>query len=1140
MALSSDLLNRFARGLAREFGRIAQGLDDGSARFLAVRAHDRILTGFLTPTDNATGGSATPMGFDVPELPVDDAFEQSCVGFEWSAPIASLATTTLRVEIGFNVFVRIVPEYNVANANKVFDRGGRSPLVEVWDRVEVANLHANPIQTEIRLSELDAIDRSLRVSLASRVAAAPISTSLSGLGLYRGSTELNLTAPEFVDEPTYSAFVRSAMAARQPVTIGWEPAIDVRVLPAPAETDRVRILLRLLNATARGTRQSGAFADPRLYAAAIRISMPASSQAYTEFRVLPSSYRYDRRVAAVGINCEPVVSRRGDDLILTSEIVPTQESPRIVPRSIPGAEPRFALLASESQSVPLLRAIVTGMRQYDANVWARKTVELSDPVERAEAAEDRRLFRAEIQRFELGITLLAADAAAPVSRAFRLMNATMQRLGAARRRPFDQWHLFQIVYIVSMLPVLDAPNSPLERELSLLWFPAGGGKTEAFLGLILWHAFYDRLRGKAFGVTAFLRYPLRLLTYQQLQRLSRALGSANAIRRESGIDGEEFSLGYLVGESTTPNQISDDLHTRLIRGGIPTDWQRIFECPSCNGRTVALRYNSDMRLIEHYCTVRDCASRGTRLPVYIVDHDVYRFTPTVIVSTVDKLAGMGQNRRFAQLFGRINLRCSVHGAAFAGSNEGLCPASREAKMGRMSSTCGAQPVVLGPFRDLGPSLHIQDELHLLRESLATFDAHYETGALAIQRTIQSDSREWSLIGSTATIEGHREQAAHLYLATSLRFPAPGPEAFESFYYHRDSEMIGRIYVGVLGVGRTHTPSVARAIYILHMLIEGMRRDRVASLDAVTRRFGIPEASSDDVAALAFLYEVVLTYVLTRKGGDQVGEAIDSRVRAEVEKVADAPLRIKSFHGSVDMPEMISAMEEIESATESSPLGQRIRSVVATNIISHGVDIDRFNVMVFAGMPKHASEYIQASARVGRQWPAIALLVATPQSERDRSVLHRFEKFHQYVDRLVAPVPINRWLEPSLHLTIPGLVVAYLQGVVPAIIGREVYLVGHVRDRFGMPDMSALDESSVVAWVEAALGARSASAPQGFADAVRTLTTRIYGKVTGATDDMRNEPLNIYLHAMQSLRDVDEPAWINPSQQAVESLKKLGV
>src|SRR5690606_16884900 len=138
------------------------------------------------------------------------------------------------------------------------------------------------------------------------------------------------------------------------------------------------------------------------------------------------------------------------------------------------------------------------------------------------------------------------------------------------------------------------------------------------------------------------------------------------------------------------------------------------------------------------------------------------------------------------------------------------------------------------------------------------------------------------------------------------------------------------------------------------------------------------------------------------------------------------------------------MEEIESGSRDMPTDERIRGVVATNIISHGVDVDRFNVMVFAGLPRQYAEYIQASARVGRHVPGLSLLVITPQADRDRSVYDRFDKFHQYLDRLVEPVPVNRWSEPALELTIRGVLGAYIMGVAAADVGEELYFVRHVR------------------------------------------------------------------------------------------------
>ncbi len=285
---------------------------------------------------------------------------------------------------------------------------------------------------------------------------------------------------------------------------------------------------------------------------------------------------------------------------------------------------------------------------------------------------------------------------------------------------------------------------------------------------------------------------------------------------------------------------------------------------------------------------------------------------------------------------------------------------------------------------------------------------------------------------------------------------------------------------------------------------------------------------------------MLTYVLTRKGGDQVGEAIDSRVRTEIEQLGEAALRVEAFNCSVDMPRMIETMEEIESCTTATPLNERIRGVIATNIISHGVDIDRFNVMVFAGLPRQFAEYIQASARVGRQLPGIAILVVTPQAERDRSVLDRFDKFHQYVDRLVEPVPINRWSEPALSLTLRGIVAAYIMGVAPARIGRELYMVRHVKELFGHPGFDVLSEASLIQWVADAVGTTAEDAPAGFAEAARRLAARLYGSVTGASSDYDNTPLNSHLEAMRSLRDIDDPAYIRLPGQDAADLRMMGM
>ncbi|HEY4100209.1 MAG TPA: DEAD/DEAH box helicase family protein [Gemmatimonadales bacterium] len=1127
-----EVINGFARGVSGLFAQAAKGEDSASLRFAAQRPYERILAGFLTPvdTDLLTGPG---------QVPDDTNYEQTNLGFEWCLPLDRIKQSDrLLVGVSLSGYVRSLPSFAEASQDARF-RQGAWRVGECWQRVSLSDVDAPALKAEIDVAGL--VKAGLvEIDLSDQLVAAWRARAASIGGLYPGRVPLDLHPPDIADEASYQAWVSQSLAGKAAAAPLWRPKLDLRVFPSPTEHNAVRVLLRVVNLSEPATQTNSAYWDPRLYSVAVAATIPAHAHRDTEFRILPDSYRYNRAVPLIGINCQPRMTRSATLLQVQTEAVPIVGGQRLMPREIVGGAPLFAALALADCGLPTLEAIQADMRAYDANVWQQKVESFPDGRERQDAERDREQFRSELRSFESGLSLLRLGG--EVATAFRLMNETMSRLGRGRRRTFDRWHLFQIVYIVGMLPSLIEGSEEWkvgQGRLNLLWFPAGGGKTEAFLGLILWQVFRDRLRGKAFGITAFLRYPLRLLTYQQLQRICRALGKAELVRREAGITGDPFSVGYLVGETTTPNRISDELHQKL-RSGVPVDWQRVFACPTCDSRTVLLRYNESLRLVEHFCDAAGCAAGKKRLPLYICDDDLYRYLPTVVVSTVDKLAGLGQNRRFAQLFGRIDMCCPTHGAAFGGSNGTLCEASRELGAGRTADTCGGLPLLKSPFKHLSPSLHIQDELHLLREALATFDAHYETAAMAVQRELSSSKSHWTLIGSTATIEGYREQARHLYLSDAVRFPSPGPEAYESFYYTADPTRLGRMFVGLLGVGRTHTPTVARTIGLLHTLVEQIRADCSRDPDAVRSRLGMANAMTQNLIDLCFHYEVVLTYVLTRKGGDQVGEAIDSRVRSEIETLGGAELRVESFNGSVDMPRMIGTMEEIEDSSPDTPLGERIRGVVATNIISHGVDIDRFNLMVFAGLPRQFAEYIQASARVGRQLPGIAVLVVTPQAERDRSVLDRFDKCHEYVDRLVEPVPINRWSEPALALTLRGVLAAYLMGVASHRLGREVYLVRHVRDNFGQPGYEALSEDAVLRWVVEAIGAQSDDAPPGFAEAARLLTARLYGGVTGASADHDKQPLNSHLEAMRSLRDIDEPGYIRLPSQDASDLRRMGI
>jgi len=1126
--------NTFARALAEHIRLRAKGLDQESSRIVDTRPQEHILAGFLTPRAPAAPPPDGLSDSEIDDLPRDSAFELTAVGLEWLAAREQLAhLESLSVSLSLAVYVRCTPalaeqkKYGSWRRDRTSNQVGVQKvqsLVPIWRRINIPEFTVIIPLTELLRDKRHRTDISSNLQFPSVAQPADI---------HSARRAVNLTEPECETE---AAFTTALSRARTQTFVPfWRAFIDLRLISVPTEPTAVRVAIRVVNDTPVPNKAQYDYLDANLYAVHLSTLIPAGVHRPTIFQELPASFRYDRQMAGVGINSHVESETRSSGLRLTAETVPCSETARLEAREFGDADPTFAALGSNP--LPTLEAIARHMRQYDATQWATKVASLSG-IERADAETSRREFHDEIDRYEQGVRLLKNASFGFVLEAFLLMNQSMARANKTHQR----WRLFQIVFVVSLLPELASREYPAlateqDGRVDLLWFAAGGGKTEAFMGIILWQAFFDRLRGKRFGNTAYVRFPLRLLTFQQLQRLAHALAAADTIRKEKGLKGARFSIGYLVGGTVTPNSISPELHARFSKQGIDPKYQRIFKCPYCDG-PVSVSYDQALHLIQHHCQSTQCASAGERLPVYITDQDIYRFLPTVIVSTVDKLALLGQNHRFSNLFGRISLICGKHGASFGKSNE-LCDAATAVSRGERPLTCSGAPLFFGPFHDLAPAVLVQDELHLLNEELGTFDAHYETGAMALLKSL--GAKPWKIIGATATIQDFERQAWELYLRGSRQFPAHGPDAEESFYYCPATEKIGRIFLGILGVGRKHTPAVTKALSIFYHEIQKARELIASDPAAAAAAYGTGSLSSEEQRDLLFLYELALTYVLTRKGSDQVAEAIESRVRRDLNESSPqhGELLVEMFNGGVDVSHMIETMDELKGMTSDSDPSSRTRGIVTTNIIGHGVDVDRFNVIVFAGFTRLVAEYIQASARVGRRYPGISIFVPTPQSERDRSIFDRFAKFHQYLDRLVDPAAVTRWPEPAMRRTLPGLLCGYLMGVASSQLGRPLSTVEAVRDSQGDINADCLSQDAIVKWMLDAYGCKHAPSLQYAEKLTRDVKNRFSSVVNTPPQGGKFHPLNIHLESMNSLRDVDEPAFIRiANSDEAKALKRL--
>jgi hypothetical protein len=1145
--MTPEVYNQFALSLVDHIVERALGCDPESERIVDARPADHILAGFLTPVHPASESASLENSEELAseDLPQDRPHEQSAIGLEWLAPVAGLTEGRLEVEVGFSVYVRRVPTYEELHSHMSWNRIRNEgevpsiPIIEVWTREALPNFSLS--------LELARLHREKRVALPFETEVAAVWEArlheLSDLYLTAQRLDLPLADHRLTPEAYHQWLQTQRHSAGRQNRYDWAPRIDARITPVPTAPDCVRLSLRLINGTPWRREKQLAFFDPNLYAVQLRVQLPHTAHHLMEFADLPRSYRYDRTIAAVGINAN-VEEQEGtsNQRIFVLQSIPRKQVNRLEPREITDGAPTFEALLEDP--VPVLRRIHRAMQGYASTVWLDKLDTLAE-AQREDANADYATFVQEVDAFERGIALLEHPDYPLVRQAFRLMNETMSQVASGK---YDRWRLFQIIFIVIQLPRLASREYPAlgqegDDAVDILWFAAGGGKTEAFTGLLIWQMFFDRLRGKQVGVTALVRFPLRLLTFQQLQRMARVLGQAELIRKREHLEGARFSLGYFVGDNTRPNSIDNDRHARYIKNGPDKSLQSIKRCPFCQSKVV-LEYCEELRLVEHYCARRETCPGGTeRLPLYIVDADIYRYLPSVIVSTIDKLALIGQNQRFGNLFGRFHLLCGRHGASFLDTNAGCKAAEVYAQHPddptTYLATCEGKKVRYGPFHDPAPALLIQDELHLLSEETGTFDAHYETAALAIMHSLKQ--RPWKIIAATATIERFEDHVDHLYLKPARQFPSPGPGAYESFYYQLDPQKIGRIFVGILGIGRKHTPAVTRLLSLIYQELQTARDEAVRDLSSACQRYHLPPVSRTEFDELVFCYELVLTYVLTRKGSDQVAEAIQSRVKKELRELmpTHGDLLLEMLNGGVDMTEMLDTMESIESERSEGDPAERVRGVVATNIIGHGVDISRFNIIVFGGFTRLVAEYIQASARVGRTFPGISFLVVTPQSERDRSIFERFGKFHEYLDRLVDPSAINRWPAQALERTVPGILAGYLMTVAAAELNKRLETVSKVKQNQGSQGAESLLEGVIIEWVKAALGADRAPYPQ-YAEALETVVSNRYAQIINAApeniqgwDGIRN-----LLEPMRSLRDIDDPAFIGLTGKDATILRNL--
>jgi len=753
--------------------------------------------------------------------------------------------------------------------------------------------------------------------------------------------------------------------------------------------------------------------------------------------------------------------------------------------------------------------------------------------------------RQTLGRIEAGLELLEEDGQA--EEAFAFMNRAMwlqrtrgtfsQQVRRGEKPDFDRdidlpgnrsWYPFQIAFILLNLPAvtrLDHPDRSEKQDAlaDLLFFPTGGGKTEAYLGLAAYTMGLRRLQGTVagrpgeHGVAVLMRYTLRLLTIQQFQRASALMCACEVIRREALEAGDKrwgetpFRIGLWVGRKTTPNRTEHSIEAikqsrgeRFMTGGLGTPYQ-LTNCPWCGSpiepgkHLVGKTYEQGPGRTFIYCgdqyglcpfSRRKAPDEG--LPVLVVDEEIYRRLPALLIATVDKFAQMPWNGAVQMLFGQVNGYCTRHGFRSPDIHDADSHQRTRSGMPRAAT----QPC--GPLRP--PDLIIQDELHLISGPLGTLVGLYET-ALDKLCTWEVSGRKVrpKVLASTATIRSAASQVHSLFLRKVAVFPANGLDARDNFFSIQrppSEDHPGRQYIGICAPGHRLKAALIRVYVGLLCAAQSLSERYGKSADpwmtlvgyfnSMRELGGMRRLVDDDVRSR--------TWKMDRRGlgkrslsvssRDNYLEELTSRMRSE-----DIPKILDRLEAVFD-PDLDALRVEMAKKKQYDRMPKKpIDVLLATNMVSVGVDVQRLGLMAVAGQPKSTAEYIQATSRVGRRFPGLVCTVFNWARPRDISHYESFEHYHATFYKHVEALSVTPFSAGALQRGLAALLVSLV--------------------RMSGPDFNPND----------AAGRATRDHPY-FADAIETIVRRagLVGSEPGVGDDARAElqsKLDIWLAEAQA-------------------------
>ena len=691
----------------------------------------------------------------------------------------------------------------------------------------------------------------------------------------------------------------------------------------------------------------------------------------------------------VGHTCSARAVLGGDGRvqILRTEWVPTAEVPAVSDqgdrvfdalRAEEGVRPLSAQWLSEAPPHLLESGLSLLVARYRTWINQERQRIPGLPVSlRAQAERHVERCAQGAARMEEGVTLLGKQGESDVRHAFQLAQRAMQMQFRWSRGSDLEWRPFQLAFQLLVLPSL-AERAHVGREtMDLLWFPTGGGKTEAYLALASFVIFHRRLTATdaddGAGVAVLMRYTLRLLTVQQFQRAAAVIFACELLRlseRSGGtlrLGDSAIGIGLWVGKAATPLTLKEACEGGA--GGFATA-EQLTACPSC-GSALEWDINRSRSLVRCSAGQQQCdlAAAVPTLPVWTIDEEVYRHAPSLLIGTVDKFAQIVRNLETRELFAR----------------------------GRRRSP---------------PDLVVQDELHLISGPLGSIAGLYEVAVDELCRNAQGRAK---IIGSTATIRRAEDQIRALFDRDTYQFPAPGIDASNSGFAVLDAERPARRYIGVTTAGRSAT-------YMLQALVASL-------LQAAAEPGAAPEERDYYWTLLTYfnsLRELGRALVLMQDDVPVSVRQFAAR-RGEVPREIEAPAELTSRVRSYEIRDMLDRLKHGPGDSGVVDL------LLASNMISVGMDIPRLGLMVVNAQPKSLSEYIQATSRVGRgAVPGLVVTMYNSMRARDRSHYETFETWHQSLYRDVEATSVTPFASRAQDKALHAVIVALVRHLVPGM------------------------------------------------------------------------------------------------------------